>query len=976
MNYLEIVAEQVEKNPDKIILIDDENSKGYTYGQLDTISGKIHAYLKGKGIGKEDFVMICLPRGARAIMAMYGVWKAGAAFVLLENTYAGERIEFIRKDCGCRLVLDMDAWEEILECEPLEGFEPFDEHAAAFVVYTSGSTGNPKGVIHEYGQLNMIYESGKYMDYYPETDRFALPAPLNFVASLAVIVSLISRGVSIYVVAYSVLKNPVLMGSYYFSNKITGTFLTPSYLQKIKGVSPFMRYIVIGSEPARNIYLEGVKVVNSYSSSEAAFIPAAYEIEKSMDPTPIGGPAFDLKYMLIDDDGNIVCDGEEGEFVFENPYARGYVNLPDKTEETFRDGWYYTGDIMKKDEDGNLVVCGRKSDMFKINGNRVEPGEIEAVACRVLGVEWTAARGIIEPKQSYICVYYMDDIEVDYEKTRREMEKYLPYYMLPSYFIKIDSIPLKESGKMDRNALPVPKVEDYVSDYKAPRDELEKKLCDAFAKVLGLDRVGVTDDFYQLGGDSLTSIEVLTECGLNRLTAADIFAGHTVEKIIELYREKYPEGSDVSEDEIDDAARKQPHALTPFQVYMIDYQLYTPMSTMFNLFVMMKIDKEMYDMDRIPEALKKVIFNHPALLTKIYFNEDGEMMQKLCPEMFEEIELEHVTEEELESLKDTLVQPFRIMNSRLYRARVFETEEAGYIFFDVHHTVFDGTSFQVMLGNIIKACYDMPMERDYYYMQLKEKEDVRGTDAYWKSKKYLEDRYDHDYFVQLPTPDMESRDNSLDWIETSLEHCHEGISRYVKEAGTTKNVVFTFITLLTMAIYENNLNVKISWTHNGRDSLNKINCIGLMLYDLPAALCMKKDDLIMDLIRDVEQQINEGIANNSFSFTIHNVSVVLDDGVCFLYQEGIRDGGGMADSGIEMSEVRQNNAASENMVDVQVKDDSDGLNLEIDYNGCRYKKESMEKFSDIFVTVTEMFAEAEDVETMSVNDIIEAVKRK
>ncbi len=152
---MDAFAKWTHEMPDLPMLVDDQHYKGWTRARIDDLSARIYGYLKRQGIGTNDFVMICLPRGIRPIVAMMGVWKAGAAFVVVEDTYAPDRIELIKLDCGCKLTIDMDLWEQIKNEEPLAGYERPDDHDAAFAVYTSGSTGRPKGVLHEFGDIKL-----------------------------------------------------------------------------------------------------------------------------------------------------------------------------------------------------------------------------------------------------------------------------------------------------------------------------------------------------------------------------------------------------------------------------------------------------------------------------------------------------------------------------------------------------------------------------------------------------------------------------------------------------------------------------------------------------------------------------------------------------------------------------------------------------------------------------------------------------
>ena len=879
------LQQYTEQNPGAPILFDDLHSKGITYAQLDDMSGRVYAWLKENKIGREDFVLIDLPRGVLPVIAMIGVWKAGAAWALVEDTYAPERIQYIRTDCGCKQEISADNWDDIMRVSPLQGHEDPDEHDAAYAIYTSGTTGNPKGVLHEYGNLQRAIDSIRIDGVVPftEKDRLATLAPMNFVATVIVILSALNVycGKN-YIVSYSTIKNTAALAKFFLSKRITITFLTPSYVRKIgNNTGPFLRMLFVGSEPANNLYNKNLDLINIYACSESGFAVGFFKIDKPYETCPIGKPQVETEITLIGEDGKEVADGETGELCFTNPYVRGYINLPEETAKAFVNGVYHTGDLAAKDENGNYVLLGRSGDMIKINGNRIEPAEIEAAVKQALNIDWCAARGFEEEGKSYLCAYYTADVKFDPSALREELLKRLPYYMIPAYFMKIESVPLKASGKLDRKALPAPG------------------------------------------------------------------------KIAKLYMDSLAQNDGVAPEVKEKEAREKEHPLTTEQLYMVDYQLYTPNSTMYNLYSMMKLDKDAIDMEKMAETLKAVISHHPALLTKFSWNRDRELVQSYHPEELWDIHVEKLTEFELRYVRDTLVYPFKIVGGRLCRCRVFETEKAGYVFFDVHHSVFDGTSLKVFMNDIGKTYLGLEADPDFYYLMLQRREDAVNSAFYEESRRYFEKRYDRVDWSCFPQTDHESRDNEMGELFAPLGILQPQMNAMEKAYKISRNEFFITVAALAISIYNRTPDVKISWIYNGREDMENMTTVGLLFRDLPIGIRFKDRDTLRNVFADVHEQVQKGIEHSCYPYVDSRNQAGESECAYLLYQQDIRDMGGKEGFDVEMVDIRQNQAASQTILDMEILDGAEGLTLMIDFAASLYKEESMERFKDIYVKLAQ-----------------------
>ena len=978
MNWIcEKLDARLAQHPDLAFLFDELTPKGLTPKQFYELTGRVYAYLKMKGVGREDFVLINLPRGVQPLIAQFGVWRAGAAFALVEDTYAPDRIAFIRKDCGCRLELNAAAWEEVLKTEPKDGYEDVEPHDAAYAIYTSGTTGNPKGVLHEYGNLKEAADSLTYggRELVPSDERFALAAPLNFVASVMVFVKIFDLLKSkMFILSYATVKNPLKLGLFMLEKRISCTFLTPSYVRALgTKTGPFLKRLFVGSEPANGISPGKLDVNNIYAMSESGFAVGVFKIDRAYDTCPIGQPQFPKRTILLGEDGHEVAAGETGELCFENPYVRGYLNLPEETARVFRDGVYHSGDLARRLPSGDYVLLGRNTDMVKINGNRVEPAEVEAAVKQVLGVDWCAVRGFEDDEQSFLAAYYTADIpKPDTVATRAALSRRLPYYMLPQYFVKIDKAPLKANGKLDRKALPKPDTSDYVSDYVAPRNETESALCKAMATALRLKRVGVNDDFYELGGDSLGSMQVITSCGLKGLSASEIFRGRTPAKIAALYLSRYARNDGEDFTAKDAKSRTVSHPLTAEQAYMVDYQFYTPLSTMYNLFATIRVEKGLFEPEKLAAAVTRVLRHHPCFATTFALTEDAEIVQSYHPEIIEDVRVEKMTEFDFQQTKDDFVKPYKIIGTRLYRCRLIETEKSMYLFFDVHHTIFDGTSFKVLMGDIAKAYLGEELEPDFYYLMLQQREEVEGSPFYLESKNYFERTYGGDDWVSHPKVDHETHSNASGDLARTIDIPQTSMKLVEKVFKVSRNEFFITVFGIAFALHQRTKNVKFSWIYNGREDVEAMSTCGLLFRDLPVGFRLTEGMDIRTIYASASEQVAKAIEHSCYPYVDKTLNVVSEDVPYLLYQSDIHDAGtnGMA---FEQVDVRQNNAASQTILDAEILDGRDGLKLALHYAASRFEPSTVESFADILVKVCDVLVAHTEQAPLTFADIRDRV---
>jgi len=965
----------VREMPEWKFSYDGVATHGRRRSEVDDEASRVYAYLKDNGIGKEDFVMICMPRGTQVISAMLGVLKAGAAFTIVDSHYSDERIDFIYNDCSCKLKIDLNTWGEMMSYEPLEGYEPTDPHDACFAVYTSGSTGNPKGVVHEYGKIKLIQLTA--IKPYEETwqsggCRFGLIPPLNFVAAIKFIIYCIYTGMRIFIIPTDIIKNPKKLKQYYRDHNIMDSHMAPSVIRAAgDDFGPQLKRVITGSEPPNGIAFENADLINNYTMTESAFVVAQYKIEEKGEHIPIGMPNYDeIKIHLLDENGNEVEDGEVGEICFENPYFRKYNNLPEATEEALRGGIFHSGDLGRKLEDGNYVIAGRINDMIKINGNRVEPAEIERYAKEILGIDWCVVKGFVDNDKAFLCLYYTDDITFDVIEVKRQFGAVLPYYMVPTYFVRLDDVPMLPNGKIDKKNLPKPDTANYRVEYVAPRNEMEKKLCKGFEEVLGIENVGIKDDFFELGGDSLAAMELQVYLGWDQLSSADIYNGITAERITALYTRRISAASTMTPEEFEMEARKSPHRLTETQTYILDSSLFKPKGVTWNIFSFFKITSK-ESIEGLRDAINEVIVHSPICSTMIDFNEDNELMQRYVPENHPVVEIEHVTDAEFETIRKNLGTPTNVINSHLYTFRLFETETCGYLLVSMHHIASDGMAKGILFQRIADAYKGNELPLDTYYSAIQRWEDTTEDDEFERDRKYFEERYgDVDWTYELKH-DHDLDDKKSEFVIKPASVTQEEVAGFEKKTGVTRNQLFNIGMLLALARCSNSRNTLMTYTFHNRTDHTSNGALGGLLMWLPLTARLDNYGNLSGLFEDVKSQAIGNVRHGNHNWYELLLPGRMHEAYSVTYEtEQIMDSiKSFQEIGLEETPFEYSLFFPNHMIG-QILDTSEAFVIILVYQTNLYKRETADRFGAYYDAFVKELTNIDDPSGTSIDELM------
>ncbi len=545
---IELFEHQAAQAPDAIAVVFGRSE--ITYRQLNASADRLASALWRQGVKHGDLVGVCTSRTVDMVASVLAIWKVGAAYVPLDPEHPADRIASILADACPRLIVTEPALRErlpadvptlearaVTDAQPTSDFRrPALESDPAYVIFTSGSTGKPKGVVLEHGALAGFLFA--ITEHFPlgATDRMLAITTISFDISILELFVPLCRGAAVVLATREQALDPGQLWELVVSRGVTAMQATPghwSLLVDHHRARPLERLrILCGGEPmpcelARRLYaLAPGRVWNVYGPTEATIWATIHRVgpsdlnDESRGAVTIGRPLAGYRCAILDPHGEPAPLGVAGELCLGGiGLARGYWRRPKLSAERFVPDphgaspgarLYRTGDLCRRRTDGQIEFLGRIDQQVKLRGFRIELGEIEAALVECAGIRQSVVVSHeYQPGETRLVAYLVSD-SLDTEAIRAQLARKLPDFMVPSAFMRLDSLPLSASGKVNRSALPAPVFSsDRQAPHVAPRDQIEESMAEIWRDLLGVEQIGIDDEFFRLGGHSLLAVRLM-----------------------------------------------------------------------------------------------------------------------------------------------------------------------------------------------------------------------------------------------------------------------------------------------------------------------------------------------------------------------------------------------------------------------------------------------------------------------------------
>ena len=981
------------------VMCDD---KQLSYSELNKKSNQLARFLKDYGVRAEEKVGILLDYSCELIISILGVLKAGGAYVPLELSFPDNRLEFIQQDSAYKILitkkeiyrdifvkidkviyLDNDACDIANESEKNIDYT-LEENNLACVIYTSGSSGYPKGVMLETRSIINLINSFNTSYNVSSFDKILPLTSISSASFVGEVLPILCAGGTIVLSKKKDYLDYKKLASTIAYNGVTIISTVPSMITKLNSYTDILsqiRIILSGGESlnSRDIaeIIKATTLVNGYGLTETTICSTYYFVEESdiinRKSIPIGYPIMNTKVYIMDKNLNLMPIGCLGDiYIGGIGVARGYINNNQLTKEKFiqnpfipGERIFKTGDIGAWMSDGNIEYHGRSDNQVKIRGFRIELSEIENVINLYDDISENAAV-ISENKDNLSIVSYFvskTGKKLDIQSLRKWLGTMLPEYMIPSFFIQLEQIPVNNNGKLDKKALSKIKAKnDY--EYIAPRSEIEKKMCRIFEEVLGVEHIGIKNAFFDLGGHSLKATQVINkieaEIGI-QLPLKTLFTYSTVEglcKQIDNYlistykpipeagkKEYYPMSS----------SQKRMYILNKIDRNNITYNM--PQGLILNGNV---------QTEKIKEAIEKIIKRHEILRTE-FIMLNGELVQWIRENV--ELNFEYV-ESKLDSEKELFrefVKPFDLGKAPLVRVKIIRRDDDFLFFIDMHHIVSDGVS----MGNFIHELsviyngnqLDEKVRQYKDYSEWIQTRDLKTQQEYWLNE-FRGGIPLLDMPLDYMRPSEQSFEGAMIW-DTIGNELGIKINDFANKNGVTTYMVYLSALMIILSKYSRQEDIVIGSPISARVHKDTEKMLGMFVNTLAMRGQPEGRKKYIKFLLEIKETCLNGYENQEYPFEdlveavnikrniarnpLFDVLLVLLNNDYSQYEL----------NGIDIQHIRTESKVAKFDLSFYIYENNNNITVELEYCTALYKKESAIGILNHFIKILGQILEAD-----------------